>query len=297
MARPPATTKAPSPRWWAAAFASLAMGCAPPGGPGFGPVGEDVKDDIPWPSDDPIDWLHDYWTPTAEACELSDPFEAGWHVPYYEDPCQEALAADLKIDVENLSGQNGGSGAWYDLTSSAFYLLGRDIGDVADLRQLENEDDRYLIREPFIEQMELIAEAMDEEQLRPVLYNLVMSTIENTIYDPGQEGWVSYQADQRLLVWNIVPSYIHGSLVMVHMATFSWQDVGHVTCPEGTVFNGSDYSGLVACDPDWAGTWGFTAAAARLQYNSATELYSNTSYHVLTPEFYVEWATTLIIEE
>ncbi len=297
MARPPATTKAPSPRWWAAAFALLALGCAAPDGPEFGPVGEDVKDDIPWPSDDPIDWLHDYWTPTAEACELSDPFEGSRHSPYYRDPCKDALATDLKIDIESMSSQMGGAWTWEDVVSSAFYLLGRDIGTVAGLRELQDETDLYVIREPFIEQMERVAEAMGETQLRPVLYNLVMSTIQRTIYDPHLDGMAAYRFEERILIWDYTPCSPTGALVLVHEATHGWQGIGHVTCPEGTVYNGVDYSGLNACDADWDGAWGFTAAAARLHHLSASELHPEEHLYVHNPEYIMEGAITLIIEE
>lgn len=78
---------------------------------------------------DPVAWLHDYWTPTAAICQPPDPFESPYTSDGYRDEaCQDALIADLKVDLETFDNHPNGGTALEALVMGAFYLLGRDLG-------------------------------------------------------------------------------------------------------------------------------------------------------------------------
>ncbi len=284
-------------RYAAAMLAAAAgQGCAPSVPPGFGPSSDYIEDTYSWDgTHDPVSWLHDYWTPTAEACQPPDPFtEPGIWQPYYEDVCQEALMADRKVDVESFASDYRGSSGLAQLLEGAFHLLGRDLGSVDALRTPEDDLGAWAVREAFIEQVELVAEELGQQEVRQALYNLVMSTILVTEYDPNSDYWAAFSRRTRTL-------YFYGwgygqtnACLLVHEATHGWQDRGHVECPEGHVVEGDDYSGRISCDSDWAGAYGFTTAAAYLMYQGALV---EDPEHTELPLWVMDLEAAMILEE
>ncbi len=241
--------------------------CTPAQDPGFGPGSDGTDTDIE--TDDRLTWLEDHWTSTAEACRLPHPFIAPYTIEsFWEDACQESLAADLGLDQESFSSQAGGALAAQWLLEGAFYLLGADLGPVEELYELNDDTDLWAIREPYIELVGLVADETDQDEVRPAVYNLVTSTIQRSTYTPGEDYGIAISRSTRTLMWNF--GYLdndYDSLFMTQMAAHAWLDVGHVACPEGHMVEGVDYSGSDSCDPDWSWTFGITAATARLMYN------------------------------
>jgi hypothetical protein len=257
------------------ALAAMAgQGCTPTPPPGFRPSNDTEQDTGGWDgSYDPLSWLHDHWAATAEVCQPPAPFTSpGTWEPFYEDECQDALMADLKLDLESFTETTQGPRAMEALVEGAFYLLGRDLGGLGDLQDLEDETDRWAIRDPFIEQALLVADVLDVTEVRRVLYNLVMSTILETRYAPDIDYSATFTLSSRTLRYRGQngTGASHACL-LVHEATHGWQDIGHVECPENHIVDGTDYSGQKLCDPDWAGAFGFEAAAARLMVLGAQE--------------------------
>ena len=221
----------------------------------------------------------DYWTSTFEACQPPEPFVRIWSDGgYHSDACQEALVADLKLDVASFEDHEDEESdrALATVLSGAYHLLGRDMGAVEDLRLLEDETDLWAIREPFIEEMEWMAGELDQAEVRALAYNWAMSAIGSTVYRSNDDaGWSPDESDgfaaiqmrvhsgKMRLNWCFESAIC--SSYLVHEATHRWHRVGHVECPEGTMSGESDLSGLNQCDPLWHGPHGFGVAAARLQ--------------------------------
>jgi hypothetical protein len=250
------------------------IGCAPPEPPGFGPS-TDVEDTGGDSGErDPFSWLEDHWTVTAAACQPPSPF-VRWsmHVDnpsLYSDACQEALTADLGLDEESFALGYQGQLRKESLLEEAYYLLARDQGSIEALGLLNDEDDIWAVREPFIEQITMVADVQGYAEVRWAVYDLVMSSILRTVYDDELDADASINRSTRTMTWGGTPYTEMGAVLLVHEATHVWLNVGHVECPEGTVLDdGQDFSGERSCDADWGGAWGFQAATARLMLNGA----------------------------
>jgi hypothetical protein len=274
------------------------VACTPHSGPEFRLGGSDVDTGIPDGEHDPLSWLHDYWTPSAEACPLPEDFDGKMTVgDFYDDPCLDALAADLKLDVESFSSQPGGERAWLRLFHAAFYLRMRDTGTVASLLDLDDEQ-RYAIRGPFIAQVQAIAETQDEDELRPILYDMVMSTIQRTVYNPENKHAATIDIETRTLKWDLGGTTPDGGAsTLAHEAAHAWLNIGHIPCPEGTICGSTgehDYSGKRSCDADWAGAYGFQIAVYRLFYDGEQVVDPGGNSSMLDN---IEWAACFIVED
>jgi hypothetical protein len=253
---------------WTGAFCVLVqVGCVQSQPPSFG-MGSDVEAlevDTGW-SEDRLTWLHDYWTPSFALCQPPQPFEGQYtsHA-FFRDPCQEALIADMKVDLASFAEQND-QGADYlaSLLEGANYLMARDQGTIDELQTLRDELDTWAVREPFIEQVLLVAEALDQAEVRQVVYNMVMSTIERTEFAPSADYAAKFIISTRTLKWDGKTTAAKNALLLMHEASHGWTGVAHVICPEGTLEDDTDYSGQRVCDDEWDGAWGFQAASARL---------------------------------
>jgi hypothetical protein len=238
--------------------------CSPSTPRGFGPASTWVEDTGWDGTHDPLSWLRDYWTSTYEICQPPEPFERwGLQANLYADWCRDALIADLKIDEEDFAAENYYCDYWENLAEGAYILLGADQGTVQELTEIDDSDDLYYVRDPFIEQIQLAADELGQDQVRQVLYNMVMSTILQTRTGAGP-GAANFNPSTRILNYNGFSGVVSHATLLVHEATHGWQNVGHDECPEGHVVDGDDYSGQKVCDDDWDGAWGFQAASGWL---------------------------------
>ena len=253
-----------------AAFTLCIAGCALVERPSFGPRSDHVEDTGWDGSYDPIFWLRDYWNATYDACEPPEPFEYSFDEYDVSDRCKDALAADLKVDLVSFSSGPGSQGTLFNLLGDAYYLLGRDQGTVDELEALDAAQDLHYVREPFIEQVKLVAAELGDSESRQAVYNLVMSTILITESGSSSESSAEFIFDTRTLRWNGGGTgWAGGALTLVHEGAHGWQNRRHTRCPEGHTVDGINYSGEWVCDEDWAGAWGFHAASARLMKQAA----------------------------
>jgi hypothetical protein len=271
--------------------------CTPSGPPGFG-QGTDYDTGYYLGEHDPTRWLQDYWTETAQACPPIPYEEFGIESsPLYQDICRDALAADLKLDIESFSTGYSGVVQWDSILYHTFYLLGQDRGGVDELTELCDEDDLWAVREPFIEQVQLAAEVLGQDQVRQLLYNMVMSTVRRTVYDRGMDGHAAFSLESRTLRWRGYGDPPVASMILVHEMTHGWLDLGHVECPEGHVINGEDLSGQEVCDTDWDSAYGYMVATGWLDHMQALEADpsgNGAGSRVLDA---IEFAAAMIIEE
>lgn len=234
---------------------------------------------------EPYVWLEDNWTETYAICQPPDPFMDAYSyvdgepARFWQDECQEKLASDLGIDEVSFEGDVYQT-AQGSLLQGMYHLLGSDLGEVDHLSRLWNPDDTYAIRAPFIEEMHVLAEVQGHEELRALLYNLVSSTVLETVYSPAlsetDEGWSIGAAmgyDTRILYAtdNTRGNAMEMAGLLVHETIHAWLDFRHVACPEGFAPYVIDLSGGKFCDPDWAGSRGFAVATLRLLYDSIPE--------------------------
>ncbi len=223
----------------------------------------------------------DHWSSTFEACQPPEPFIRIWNDGAFgSDACKDALIADLGVDVASFEDHEDKESEWALATvlEGAYYLLGRDMGDVASLRLLEDEDDVWAIRDPFIAEMEWMSAELGQADVRALAYNWAMSGISRTVYKSNEDaGWVDGETEDwdradigrhngsMSVNWCDEPALC--SVTLVHEATHRWLGVGHIRCPEGTVLGDLDFSGDRSCDVGWGGANGFSLSTARLQLN------------------------------
>ena len=204
---------------------ALLAACAPPAGPTFGSGGKGLyAGDTADSGHHPEEWLEDHWTETAEVCELPEPFaypygyNERWELP---ESCTAQLYDDLGVDVESflVAGHEGEKAIWM-LTNNLWLTLGLELGSVTALRE---DADSNLVREPFIEGLELAAETLGQQPVREVLYNVMASTVlvvrfQETLSVGGQAAKAGYDPDTHevILAAPYTSSIVESHLTLIH---------------------------------------------------------------------------------
>ena len=185
------------------------------------------------------------------------------------------------------------------MVRGAFYLLGRDLGTVAELDELSDEVDLWAIRETFITEVQAVAQEQGYDEVRPALYNLVMSTILRTLYshELHEDAAASFTRSSRTLRVRLPGDPVATATLLVHEAAHGWLDTAHVECPDGYTVQGDDVGGLRACDQDWSGAYGLACAAARLMYNGVPGYGSDDGTWLKLAEEQVELESAFILAD
>ncbi|MCB9765826.1 MAG: hypothetical protein H6739_38985 [Alphaproteobacteria bacterium] len=202
--------------------------------------------------------IEDRWTVAREVCEPPTPFvRDDVHPDSYApitEACRDQLAEDFGV-AEQFDSMK--VRAW--VLEALFNLLGRDQGKVSTL-----EVDEY-VREPFIDHMTEMAEALHTDDLGQLLYNFSAFHITLIIDDTSiDEGFRYVIADQTMLVnktleveqETALPKGSGWATFVVHEASHAVVP-GHVMCPDW---------GTRDCDTDWSGAYGYQAATAWRMY-------------------------------
>ncbi|MCB9764237.1 MAG: hypothetical protein H6739_30980 [Alphaproteobacteria bacterium] len=185
------------------------------------------------------------WPSTAAACE-ADPDGV---------PCRNALAADLGFqDVYHPLA--------VPLLDGAYALLSLDAGE---LDTLVSDDD---IREPLLDELWAVSDALGELGVGPLLYEFVVSRVKATeIATPSNDKVMAFNVPTHTVLvhperaFNLRPEdFAHA---LVHEAAHDLYPY-HVPCPE---LGPDDRS----CDEDWAGAYGFQVGAAALLARSCED--------------------------
>lgn len=214
---------------------------------------------------DPADWLAPHWEHTVALCQPPQPFvmEAAFGGrPSMSEACVLAVGEDLGLSRALLDDYS----ASYELLSSAFFLLGYDLGTVDHALARTDPQGRHYLREPFRSAVLDIALELDHDLLAGVLYDLVASVILTSEVGELDGADASFDRSSRHLVFDADFGWsgFGGAFVLVHEAAHGWTGKGHVACPPDTVLGGTDLSGQPNCDTGWDGAFSFSGAAALL---------------------------------
>ncbi len=249
----------------------LLLACAPPAGPQLS------GGTVHAPEAYAQGWYQDWFSPTYEICGRPDeyrPYEPMWDDWAYGDvefswdfrqlsePCIDAMLADIKLDREEIE-QTIGEYHWITEWRFAlwiYFMLASPVGTVDELLDRVEGDAAYQWR-PFALEISALSHYTGEDQVRPLVYNLAMSSILKTDWDrevePGS-AWINIEAREVHLNDQHQQSAFMAPLFL-HEATHAWLYRGHVTC-----LNGSTGEGRTSCDDDWSGAYGFAGSYARL---------------------------------
>lgn len=263
--------------------AALLAGCTGSPSPTFGSGGQGIT-----PEWGPLDWYHDYFTPTFQLCgepTIYRPYEPMYigdgespavdHVYYVSDECLDAIAADMKLDESSFPydyyvDEYGDEALAQQVMESTilrarlggYALLSLTQATTDELDLLTDELDIFYVRPEIVEHWQELGERMGEDRLRALAYNTVMSSLlEIRFANRDEVTWRGLvHTDTRTAQLTFEDGGVMNSIVLLHEAMHVWLDVGHVDCPEDSLW----VSGTT-CDETWYGTWGFGAAAAQLQ--------------------------------
>lgn len=148
------------------------------------------------------------------------------------------------------------------MLEAAYHLLGRPLGTLELARDLAAGQHPW-VRQPFVDELEGMAEELAMDDVRALVYNMLASVVERTSYwsEPLEVagGAYDFQTNEMMLFECEEP--IRCSFSLVHEAAHGWLRTGHVPCPEGHILEaGWDYSGMKACDEERSTVWGMEAA-------------------------------------
>ncbi len=260
----------------------LAVGlsaCAPPPDATFGTGGEHLPDAIVY------GWYEDLFTDTFEICGQPDewrPFDP--MPPWYEavdleslvdDDCYDAITDDFQVTLEPdpETGDTSHSSGWRSFAYLGYVLLSWPLGTVQEARERADAHEPW-VSDAFVHELEQISAWSGETDVRAIMYNLVMASIEHMEYrNPMPEGvlGIAY-LDTRTVAMD--PSYFSPpdmAPILVHEATHLWLEQRHVYCSFQE--EGDD----PRCDETWHGPYGFAAGYASLMAdhipNFMTSLY------------------------
>jgi hypothetical protein len=295
---------------WQAIPVLVSIGCAPPdtgpglpGGPGTHPSSDSGEGST---ADNPLDWLQDNWTPTAEVCDFPEPFvwpetedgngdDMTWsHYLDDADACAEAIQRDLGIDLDSFGVEAHGSidpddyrpqtSTYRWLISGAWGLLARDAGTLASLgSEHQTWRAQWGVSDEFRADMAEAAEVLGQDEIRQLTYNIVKSSILEVRYG-GYDEESSIDAEVTMDGSRIMTVYgQHDSrgMTIVHEAAHLYRNIEHVECPDIIGQHWTGYGrhlpGLIACDDDRSGVWGFEIALYTLYFEHWPDLYPEES--------------------
>jgi hypothetical protein len=289
---------------------SAAAACAPPGddpampgGPGSGGTlgGGDSGVD-----EHRTDWLQDNWSVTAEICDFPEPFvwpetEDGngsdlyWSLYLYDDPaCAEAIQADLGMDTTSFGITDHASidredyrpqtTMYLRMVYHAWTLMARNAGTLSDLQSPYNTSwGRWGASDSFRFDIEEAGAVLGQTEVRQIVYNIVTSSIRELRYggydeDSLIEAEVSTDGSRVMTIYGSATSR---GMSIVHEAAHLYRDERHVECPDiiGQHWTGygSHLPGLLACDEDRSGAWGFEVALYTSYYEHWPDTYPHES--------------------
>ncbi|RME25960.1 MAG: hypothetical protein D6798_07670 [Deltaproteobacteria bacterium] len=261
--------------------AGLSVGlsaCAPPPDGTFGTGGEHLPDAIVY------GWYEDLFTDTFEICGQPDEWRP-WDPmpPWYEavdieslvdDECYDAITEDLQVTLEPdpETGDTSHSRGWRSFSYLGYVLLSWPLGTVQEARDRADAHEPW-VSDAFVHELELISAWSGETDVRAIMYNLVMASIEHIeVRDPMPEGvgGIAY-LDTRTVVMNPSGNPADMAPVLIHEATHLWLQQPHVYCPF------QEEGDNPICDETWHGPYGFAAGYASLMAdhipNFMTSLY------------------------
>ncbi len=237
--------------------------CAPAPGPGFS------EGAVQPPNGYARGWYEDWFTPTWQICGQPDEFDP-WEPMYpwadddytgmeftLSDACVDALLADLKLDRALLAEQLGDN-AWVTerrISKYVYLLLSMPLGSVEELLERAESGEPHL-GTPVARDLAALAWFTGETQVRPLVYNMVMSSIlrtENsrdlgTLLGAAALDSREVRISEELVYHGDAP----GAVVIVHEAAHIWLQQGHVECLPGSLRPGE-----FSCDDTWLGALGY----------------------------------------
>lgn len=232
-------------------------------------------------------WYQDWFSSTWETCGSPDAFVP--YTPLYpwenddveieqmiDDTCLEAVWTDMKVDTAYIEAN---SSNWPEfagrLAMYGYYILASPVGTVDELRERTEAGEQYL-GEPFVEELEILAELTGVVEVRPLVYNLAMSAILRTVWiddweAEGSRAWADIKAREVHLGDYSNEGFPYGSALFVHEAAHLWLQRSHVVCLEG-----APATGTRSCDDDWTGAFGYdqsyaTAVVPHLEWETAPD--------------------------